>query len=128
MPNNTPGHNRHFHPAVQLSIDNLGGNSIVLDLGYGQFAHCFHLFPGSIRVKVGDLVRRGERIARIGASGDAREPHLHFEVSTSAKLLSGEGVPYLIDHYRVIGDQGETLHRHQLPMESEVIDFGQREQ
>jgi murein DD-endopeptidase MepM/ murein hydrolase activator NlpD len=51
-------------------------------------------------VKAGDRVRRGQAVARIGASGDAREPHLHFEVTTSSKLLAGEGVPYLIDRYR----------------------------
>jgi hypothetical protein len=26
--------------------------------------------------------------------------HLHFEITTSAKLMAGEGLPYLIDHYR----------------------------
>jgi murein DD-endopeptidase MepM/ murein hydrolase activator NlpD len=52
-------------------------------------------------VKAGDRVRRGQLLARIGSSGDAREPHLHFEVTTSAKQLAGEGVPYVLDEYRL---------------------------
>jgi hypothetical protein len=36
-----------------------------------------------------DHVRRGQLLAQIGDSGDAREPHLHFQVSTSSDLLAG---------------------------------------
>jgi hypothetical protein len=94
LPDNVPGHGESFHPAVPITIDTVAGNTITLDLGGGQFAYYMHLQPGSLRVKVGDRVRRGQQIARIGASGDAREPHLHFEVTTSSKPLVGEGVPY----------------------------------
>jgi len=100
LPDNIPGHGESFHPAVPISLETVAGNTITLDLGSGQFAYYMHLQPGSLRVKEGDRVRRGQVVARIGASGDAREPHLHFEVTTSSKLLAGEGVPYLIDRYR----------------------------
>lgn len=100
LPENVPGHGDTFHPAVPITLETVAGNTITLDLGGGQFAYYLHLQPGSLRVKAGDRVRRGQMLARIGASGDAREPHLHFAVTTSSKLLAGEGVPYLIDRYR----------------------------
>jgi murein DD-endopeptidase MepM/ murein hydrolase activator NlpD len=100
LPDNVPGHGESFHPAVPITIETVAGNTITLDLGGGQFAYYMQLQPGSLRVKAGDRVRRGQVLARIGSSGDAREPHLHFEVTTSSKPLAGEGVPYVIDRYR----------------------------
>jgi len=127
LPDNIPGHGESFHPAVPISLATVAGNTITLDLGGGQFAYYMHLQPGSLRVKEGDRVRRGQVVARIGASGDAREPHLHFEVTTSSKLLAGEGVPYLIDRYRCksASDGPMELRMHELPLDNSVVVFGE---
>ncbi len=125
LPDNVPGHGESFHPAVPITIETIAGNTITLDLGGGQFAYYMHLQPGSLRVKAGDRVRRGQVLARIGCTGDAREPHLHFEVTTSSKLGSGEGVPYLIDRYRGRSASGGSmeLRVHELPLDHSVADF-----
>ena len=127
LPENIPGHGDAFHPAVPITLETVAGNTITLDLGGSQFAHYMHLQPGSLRVKAGDHVRRGQVLARVGASGDAREPHLHFEVTTLSKLLAGEGVPYLIDQYRCksTGDGPSELHTHELPLDKSVVTFGE---
>jgi hypothetical protein len=127
LPDNIPGHGESFHPAVPIALDTVAGNTITLDLGGGQFSYYMHLQAGSVRVKTGDRVRRGRMLARIGASGDAREPHLHFEVTTSSKLLAGEGVPYLIERYRCMSacDGPMELRVHELPLNKNVVVFGQ---
>ena len=124
LPDNIPGHGEGFHPAVPITLETIGGNTITLDLGGGQHAYYMHLQPGSVRVHTGDHVRRGQVIARVGATGDAREPHLHFEVTNSPQLGLGEGVPYLIDRYRTKGANGAAeQHTHELPLDHEVVDF-----
>lgn len=125
LPDNIPGHGEAFHPAVPITLETVAGNTITLDLGGGQFAYYMHLQPGSLRVKAGDHVRRGQLLARVGASGDAREPHLHFEVTTSPRLIRGEGVPYLIARYRSSSKGTQEEHTHDLPLDNEVIDFGE---
>lgn len=125
LPDNIPGHGASFHPAVPITLETVAGNTITLDLGGGEFAYYLHLLPGSVRVKAGDRVRRGQVLGRVGASGDAREPHLHFEVTTSPKLLAGEGVPYLIDRYGCRGaSDGEMgLRMHELPLDHSLVTF-----
>ena len=125
LPDNVPGHNEQFHPAVPITMDTVTGNTITLDLGGGQFAFYCHLQPGSVRVKVGEHVKRGQVLALIGSSGDAREPHLHFEIANSPRALAGEGLPYVIDHFRVKLESGWESRTRDLPLKDMMIDFGQ---
>lgn len=56
------------------------GNVIVLDIGRGAYAALVHLQRGSVTVRPGDVVHRGDRLARCGNSGNSSEPHLHFQL------------------------------------------------
>jgi len=125
VPDNIPGHNDAFHPAVPITLETVAGNTITIDLGDGQFAYYMHLQPGSLRVKTGERVRRGQVLARVGCSGDAREPHLHFEVTDSPKLIAGEGLPYVIERYSAIsaGGGSRAVHTRELPMNNNLIEF-----
>ncbi len=83
--------------APRHALDDKAGNYVALDLGDGRFAVYEHLAPGSIRVKQGERVRRGQVIAALGFTGDSTEPHLHFHVADSASPLAGEGLPFEIE-------------------------------
>jgi hypothetical protein len=124
IPDNVPGH--RGAESLALSLESVGGNTIVLDLGRGQFAHYMHLKPGSLGVKAGERVRRGQVIARVGNSGSSFEPHLHFEMTTSPFVIVGEGLPYVIDNYEVSTSDGRHRRRRELPLEGSVIHFRPR--
>ncbi len=79
------------------------GNYVALDLGQGRYAFYEHLRPGSISVKVGQRVRRGEPIGALGFSGDTTGPHLHLHVADGLDPLEAEGLPFTIDAYTEIG-------------------------
>lgn len=63
----------------------LTGGTVLLDHGQGVHSAFFHL--DSITVRKGDIVRSGERIGRVGATGLATGPHLHYGL-----YLHGEDV------------------------------------
>jgi murein DD-endopeptidase MepM/ murein hydrolase activator NlpD len=114
-----------FQTVVPITSETLGGNFIALDLGGGQFATYSHLQAGSLRVKQGDRVRRGQVLARIGMSGDARAPHLHFQITTTPSVFAAEGIPYVIDEYRVQAQDGTWESRtNELPLSDMLVDFG----
>jgi murein DD-endopeptidase MepM/ murein hydrolase activator NlpD len=59
-------------------LPTLRGNCIVVDHGCNVFSIYMHLSQRA--VKVGDNVKRGQVIGRVGATGFATGPHLHWEV------------------------------------------------
>ncbi len=86
-----------------LSLATVYGNSVVLALKGGQFAVYAHLLPGSVRVRAGDRVRRGQVLAKIGNTGNSIMPHLHFQLADSPATLSGEGLPYAHARFEWLG-------------------------
>lgn len=58
--------------------DDTYGNLVILDHGNGFTTLYGH--NESLNVREGDLVPRGESIARLGNTGRSSAPHLHFEI------------------------------------------------
>jgi murein DD-endopeptidase MepM/ murein hydrolase activator NlpD len=86
-----------------ISLDEADGNSVILDISGGNYALYAHFQPGSIRVKEGDQVKRGDVLALVGNSGNSLAPHLHFHVMDGPQSLASNGLPYVVDSFTVTG-------------------------
>jgi hypothetical protein len=121
-----------------LTAQGLFGNYVVLEIKPGVYAGYAHLQRGSVKVRVGERVRRGQLLGRLGQSGNSAAPHLHFQLSNAATFEGSEGLPFTFDHFDLLGPeteaqlfgQGEpwtpaaTSHRQaQLPLNDVVIGF-----
>jgi murein DD-endopeptidase MepM/ murein hydrolase activator NlpD len=113
----------------------LTGNRIILDIGQARYAAYAHLKPGSIRVKVGQRVKRGDVIALLGHSGVTPLPHLHFQVQDSPRL-EAEGLPYRHASFEVSGQCRQALaiagdctrtpsvtRRNEIPLNNAIVQF-----
>jgi hypothetical protein len=100
IPENVPGITSR---AVPITLETVGGNHVILDIGGGRYAFYAHLQPGSIRVKTGDRVTRGQVVGLVGNSGNSTEPHLHFHLSDGNSPLGSEGIPYRHDSFEIVG-------------------------
>jgi hypothetical protein len=123
---------------TDTTMQNVTGNHVILDLGRGYYGFYAHLQPGSLKVRVGDSVKRGQVLALLGNSGNTTAPHLHFHVSDGMGPLSSQGLPYVIDSFTLKGvgvdvtEQGKVIvkplpqqgpQRATLPMDAYVVDF-----
>lgn len=87
-----------------VPADKGSGNYVSLDLGNGRVVFYEHLLRGSVRVKAGQRVNRGDVIARLGSSGSTSiGPHLHFHVADANSLLAAEGMPFVFTQFAVFG-------------------------
>ena len=92
----------------RISIGDATGVYVTLDIGGGRYAFYEHLQPG-LTVKVGQKVRRGDRVGKLGFTGQASSPHLHFHVANATAPLAAEGMPYHFTRYRVLGQYGSIM-------------------
>ena len=57
----------------------LSGNTVVLDHGLGVTSLYFHL-EDFADIEVGDIIKKGTPLGRLGMTGYASGPHLHWEI------------------------------------------------
>ena len=131
------------------TVDNAGGNFVILKLDSNHYAFYAHMIPGSIRVKKGDRVQTGQVIGLLGNSGNSNAPHLHFQISdrpfaiypeTQPNALNAQGIPWVINrflredylplttnNYLQLFQEIQILNSHkvkkQIPMENQLVSF-----
>jgi hypothetical protein len=69
-------------PPRSPDLQDAGGNYVVLDIGTGRFVHFVHLQQGSVRVRPGQRVARGDLLGRVGNSGNTNAPTFISMLST----------------------------------------------
>jgi peptidase M23-like protein len=87
-----------------ITLQNIDGNHIVIEIGNGLYAFYAHLQKKSVLVKKGQHVKRGQALGKLGNTGNTSAPHLHFHLIDGASVLGSSGVPYEIDGFGLAGE------------------------
>ncbi len=64
------------------------GHTVIINHGGGIKTRYAHMYPGSICVRPGQNVSKGQQIGRIGSTGNSTGPHLHFEVLVNGSKVN----------------------------------------
>jgi len=88
---------------TESTADQAAGNYVSIDIGGGKIAFYEHLKPGSVKVKPGQKVKKGEVIASLGFTGQTTGPHLHFHVADANSTLGAEGLPFEFEKFTRLG-------------------------
>jgi murein DD-endopeptidase MepM/ murein hydrolase activator NlpD len=83
---------------VAYQASGAGYYVVMHEAGQNYWYAFMHLLAGSTAVRVGQQVGRGQLIGKVGATGDAEGPHLHFEIWQGPWQAGGRPIdplPYL---------------------------------
>jgi murein DD-endopeptidase len=128
---------------TEYSADKATGNYVSIKIGESQFAFYEHLKPKSIKVKVGQKIKKGEVIASLGFTGQTTGPHLHFHLANADSPLGAEGIPFVFESFEVLGsypdfgsfgktawtplnDSKKLIRKQERPSSNSVIKFGEK--
>jgi murein DD-endopeptidase len=126
IPENTP----RVLP-TSVTLDNIAGNFVIIRIAPKRYVTYAHLQGGSIKVRLHDQVHRGDFLARLGNTGNATGPHLHFQVTDGNSALQSEGVPFIFEKFTYLGpgseyevDKHPSIPReHSIPGNNDVVEF-----
>ncbi|MSU58964.1 MAG: DUF3887 domain-containing protein [Pedosphaera sp.] len=97
------------------------GNCVVIQHRADEVSLLAHFKRGSITVKAGDKVKRGQVLGLCGNSGNSSEPHIHYHLQNSAVTQDGLGIKCVFDKVAVTQD-GKTESRVNFsPVKGDII-------
>ena len=90
----------------------LAGNIVVLrhdKNGHIEYSSYGHLASDSVVVTLGQKVRRGDILGRVGDTGDSLTVHLHFQVNSQANPFFSKSLPIVFDNLEVVNKGVDPL-------------------
>ncbi|HYQ34091.1 MAG TPA: M23 family metallopeptidase [Lapillicoccus sp.] len=135
------------NPPKPPPINETVGNHVIVKVAEGVYVLYAHMDPGSVGVRVGDQVTRGQQLGLIGSSGNSTTPHLHFQILTLPTYFPADSKPFAFDSFTLLGrvpdriwDDNMALeptgtlpftaatptspHTNELPLDRDVVQFG----
>jgi hypothetical protein len=115
--------NAHTFDPEKDDLRSVAGNYIIMKCSDHVYAAFAHLQTGSVAVSVGQAVKKGDILGRVGHSGNSTAPHLHFQLMDSSDLLSAKGIPGVFEQYELFRDgEWETVYN-RVPSDTDRIRF-----
>lgn len=108
------------NPVGDNNIQKNWGNSVVIKHDEHLFSQVSHLKPGSIRVKKGETIKKGDIIGLCGNSGRSPYPHLHFQLQKTPHIGS-KTIHYPLSDYLVEQDNRRALQVYSIPGKDQKV-------
>jgi urea transporter len=108
------------NPIGDNNVQRNWGNSVVVKHADHLYSQVSHLKPGSIKVKKGESVKRGDIIGLCGNSGRSPYPHLHFQLQETPHIGS-KTIYYPLSNYMVETGGKRVLQTYSIPGKDEKI-------
>lgn len=97
------------------------GNAVFIQHREHEVSVLAHLKLGSITVKVGNKVKRGQVIALCGNSGNSSEPHLHYHLQNTPIIQDGTGIKCYYQKVIVLENGNKKSKTNYSPIKGETI-------
>jgi hypothetical protein len=83
-----------YYSGLHDPVTAFAGNCVIIDHGNSEYSVMMHMQPGSVTVKAGDRVAVGQAVGKLGNSGDAFGPHVHYQLQSGPRLFQDQPLPF----------------------------------
>jgi len=97
------------------------GNAVFIQHSEYEVSILAHLKFGSVKVKVGDKVERGQLIGLCGNSGNSSEPHLHYHLQNTPIIQDGTGIKCCFQEVMLLENGKKQLKSDYSPIKGEIV-------
>lgn len=97
------------------------GNCVVIQHREDEVSVLAHFKQGTINVKAGDRVKRGQVLGQCGNSGNSSEPHIHYHLQHSPVLQDGLGIKCVFSRVVLSKDSKTETRINYSPVKGDVI-------
>lgn len=97
------------------------GNAVFIQHSENEVSVLAHLKLGSITVKVGDKVKKGQIIGLCGNSGNSSEPHLHYHLQNTPVIQDGTGIKCYFEKVIVMDEGSKKEKMNYSPIKGDII-------
>jgi len=103
-----------------VNLDNNWGNTVIIKHSEQLYSKLSHFKKDSIKVKTGDVVKRGDILGHCGNSGRSPEPHIHFQMQASP-YIGAATLNYPLSYFFVKKDGAYTFHSFEVPTQGDNL-------
>lgn len=103
-----------------VDLEHNWGNTIIIKHADGLYSNISHLKKETFKVKVGDLVKRGDVLANCGSSGRSPQPHVHFQLQ-NLPYIGSPTIEYPFAHYIERENSEFRIHFFEYPKKNQQV-------
>jgi len=97
------------------------GNAVFIQHSKYEVSVLAHFKQGSIKVKAGDAVKKGEVLGLCGNSGDSSQPHIHYHLQNTPVIPEATRIKCYFDEIEVEKEGKKATQRSYSPVKGDII-------
>lgn len=97
------------------------GNAVFIQHSKHEVSVLAHCKQGSLKVKAGDTVKKGQVVGLCGNSGNSSEPHLHYHLQNAAIIQDATGIKCFFEEVIVEKEGVKSTWQNHSPVKGDII-------
>lgn len=85
------------------------GNAVIIQHSDSEYSVIAHMQRGSLKVKAGDKLTKGQLLGLCGNSGNSSEPHIHYHLQNAAVSQFATGIKVFFEKINLKGHPNPKL-------------------
>ena len=85
------------------------GNSVMIMHSDSEYSVFSHFRNGSVKVKAGDKVTKGQLLGLCGNSGNSTEPHIHYHLQNAPVFQFATGIKVYFEKVKLKGHPNQSI-------------------